>query len=121
MELEWLWLIVPAAYIAISTFFLCFPNILHRRQRYQYSPFNQLVESASLFCIGHRGGAFEGPENTMQVFKATAKTYHLFELDICITKDGKLVVHHDTNLRRTCGVNQEIPNLNYDQLPTMSE
>jgi hypothetical protein len=61
MDLDWLWLIVPAAYIVISTFFLCLPNILYRRKLYQYDVFNQLTESDSLFCIGHRGGAFEGP------------------------------------------------------------
>lgn len=42
----------------------------------------------------------------------------MFELDICTTKDGQLVVHHDSNLRRTCGVNREISELDYAQLPT---
>jgi glycerophosphoryl diester phosphodiesterase len=36
----------------------------------------------------------------------------MFELDICVTKDGKLVVHHDTNLKRTCGVDKHITELN---------
>ena len=27
----------------------------------------------------------------------------MFELDVCETKDGQLVVHHDTNLKRTTG------------------
>jgi lysophospholipase D len=114
MDLEWLWLIIPGGYLALSTFFLCLPNILHRRQRYQYDVFNQLVETPSLFCIGHRGGAFEGPENTLQVFKATSRVSHMFELDICVTKDGKLVVHHDTNLKRTCGVDKLINELTSD-------
>jgi hypothetical protein len=43
MDLEWLWLIIPGVYFAISTFFLCFANIIHKRQRYQYDGFNQLV------------------------------------------------------------------------------
>jgi hypothetical protein len=43
MDLDWLWLIIPGAYLVISTFFLCLPNILHRRQRYHYDAFNQLV------------------------------------------------------------------------------
>lgn len=58
MDLEWLWLIIPASYILISLFFLCFPNILHKRKIYKYEPFNRLVESDELFCIGHRGGGW---------------------------------------------------------------
>ena len=30
----------------------------------------------------------------------------MFELDAVLTKDKKLVIHHDANLARTCGVNQ---------------
>lgn len=32
----------------------------------------------------------------------------MFELDVCLTKDKKLVVHHDSTLSRTCGINREI-------------
>jgi glycerophosphoryl diester phosphodiesterase len=28
----------------------------------------------------------------------------MFEMDVCCTKDGILVVHHDHDLKRTCGV-----------------
>jgi glycerophosphoryl diester phosphodiesterase len=57
----------------------------------------------------------------MQVFKATSKVSHMFELDLVVTKDGKLIVHHDPSLRRTCGVNQEINQLNFDELPIMAD
>ncbi len=43
MELEWLALIIPAGYYLISTIFLLFPNILHKRMKYNYEPFNNLV------------------------------------------------------------------------------
>lgn len=58
MDLEWLWLIIPGGYIIISIIFLCFPNILHTRQRYRHEQFNELLESNKLWSIGHRGGAF---------------------------------------------------------------
>jgi glycerophosphoryl diester phosphodiesterase len=45
----------------------------------------------------------------------------MFELDICITKDNQLVVHHDTSLRRTTGVAKEIHELNFDELPTLAQ
>lgn len=103
-----MWLIVPGSYLLLSTFFLCFPTILHKRKRYAYEPFNQLIDAPALFCIGHRGGGFEGPENTIELFRSTAKVSHMFELDLCVTKDGQLVVHHDASLRRTCGLNKDI-------------
>lgn len=103
MDLEWLWLIIPCAYISISTFFFCFPTILCKKYRYKYQPFNDLVDSSQAFCIGHRGGGFEGPENTVELFEKNHNIVHMFELDVCLTKDGKLVVHHDARLTRTCG------------------
>ena len=41
----------------------------------------------------------------------------MLEMDICFTKDKKLVVHHDSNLIRTCGVGTNIEELEYEQLP----
>ena len=58
MELEWLALIIPGAYILISTFFLIFPNIIHKKMKYTYEVFNSLVDSDKLLCIGHRGGSY---------------------------------------------------------------
>lgn len=121
MELQWLFLIIPAAYIVISVFFLCFPNILHKRHQYSYSLYNQLLDSKSLICIAHRGGAFEGPQNTVELFKKNEHVCHKFELDVCITKDKKMVVNHDVSLKRTCGVDKDITELNYDELPRLLE
>ena len=45
----------------------------------------------------------------------------MFELDVCITKDKQLVVHHDSHLNRLCGVDEEIQNLNANELPRMKK
>ena len=71
--------------------------------KYVYEPFNTLIESDKLFCIGHRGGAWEGPENCMETFKKFDHLEHMFELDVCLTKDHQLVVHHDATLTRLTG------------------
>lgn len=78
MDLEWLGLIIPVSYYLISTIFLCFPNILHTKHRYKYEPFNNLIESNSMYCIGHRGGGWEGPENTIELFKQNYNRLHMF-------------------------------------------
>jgi glycerophosphoryl diester phosphodiesterase len=62
-DLDWLWLIIPGGYLIISTFFLCFP--LWPKYSYRNRTLNALLSSPRLLAIGHRGGGFEGPENTL--------------------------------------------------------
>ena len=50
--------------------------------------------------VAHRGGAGLWPENTMAAFtRAIAAGADGIELDIHLTRDGKLVVHHDESLK----------------------
>lgn len=41
----------------------------------------------------------------------------MFELDVCLTKDKKLVVHHDATLKRLCGKGFLIEETHYVDLP----
>ncbi|MBO6666521.1 glycerophosphodiester phosphodiesterase family protein [Parvibaculum sp.] len=50
--------------------------------------------------VAHRGGAGLWPENTMAAFtRAIAAGADGIELDVHLSKDGKLVVHHDESLK----------------------
>ena len=52
--------------------------------------------------IAHQGGEDEFPSNTLYAFKhATKAGADMLELDVGVTKDGKVVVSHDTTLDRT--------------------
>ncbi len=52
--------------------------------------------------FAHRGGGKEAPENTIAAFENSAENgIDVLELDIRVTKDGELVVIHDSNLDRT--------------------
>ena len=52
--------------------------------------------------FSHRGGRMEFDENTISAFEASYKAgYRGYETDIRMTKDGKLVILHDSNLTRT--------------------
>ncbi len=54
----------------------------------------------------HRGASREYPENTMTAFKAAKElNADWIELDVKQTKDHKIIVSHDTNLKRVTGVN----------------
>lgn len=47
--------------------------------------------------IPHGGAKEMYPENTMYAFDKTSK-YDAFEIDLVLTKDGKLITHHDLHL-----------------------
>ncbi|UOD35159.1 hypothetical protein DSN97_02130 [Deferribacteraceae bacterium V6Fe1] len=59
--------------------------------------------------IAHRGASFYAPENTMSAFKL-AMEYGVdgIEMDVHVTKDGKIVVIHDDTTGRTGTQNLEI-------------
>ncbi|MGK5556736.1 glycerophosphodiester phosphodiesterase [Actinomadura kijaniata] len=66
--------------------------------------------SARVTNIAHRGASSGAPENTLAAFRlARSQRADMFELDVQQTKDGKLVLMHDTTLRRTTDVEQRYP------------
>ncbi|MBD3267768.1 hypothetical protein GF373_13950 [bacterium] len=62
-----------------------------------------VYEWPGVFVVAHRGGADLGPpENTLPAFeKAIEIGAHLIEIDIRQTKDGHLVILHDSTVNRT--------------------
>ena len=52
--------------------------------------------------IAHQGGEDEFPSNTLYAFKRAVRAgADMLELDVGVTRDGKIVVSHDTTLDRT--------------------
>jgi glycerophosphoryl diester phosphodiesterase len=52
--------------------------------------------------IAHQGGEIEAPSNTLYALKtARAKGSEVLEIDVHATKDGEIVVIHDTTVNRT--------------------
>ncbi len=52
--------------------------------------------------IGHRGNAAFAPENTLESFaQAVAAGVDAIEFDVRLTRDGRVVVHHDPTVDRT--------------------
>ena len=71
----------------------------------------------SNYRYAHRGLHNElAPENTLVAFQLAIDHGYGFELDVQRTKDNILVVLHDHNLKRTCGLDKEINELTYDQI-----
>ncbi len=65
----------------------------------------------------HRGASVKYPENTMSAFVGAKELgADWIELDVQQTKDKKLIVLHDTNLKRTTGVNKNTWDITYDEV-----
>jgi len=61
--------------------------------------------------VAHRGASADAPENTLAaVRQAIAGDSDLVELDVQRSKDGALVLLHDTTLARTTDVRRVFPN-----------
>lgn len=70
-----------------------------------------------MIVLGHRGYSARYPENTMIAFK---KALELgadgIELDLRGTKDGRVVVIHDEDLKRLCGADVKVADLTFEEL-----
>jgi len=59
-------------------------------------------ESAGPLVFAHRGGSGLAPENTIAAFdRGLAEGADGLELDVHLSRDGVVVVHHDATLQRT--------------------
>lgn len=78
---------------------------------------NKVVPMPRVEIIGHRGASFIAPENTVASAKlAWEMGADAVECDIYLSADGRIVVSHDANTKRTAGVSNEISKTTSDEL-----
>ena len=67
--------------------------------------------------FAHRGLWSESvPENSLAAFTLAAKAGYGIELDIQLSKDGRIVVFHDYDLKRMCGVDRKLADMTLEEL-----
>ncbi|MCM1082113.1 MAG: glycerophosphodiester phosphodiesterase [Clostridium sp.] len=65
----------------------------------------------------HRGASAFYPENTMAAFEGAKEMgADWIELDVQQSKDGQIIVMHDTNFKRTTGVDANTWELTYEEI-----
>lgn len=69
--------------------------------------------------IAHRGlHDAQYPENSMPAYEKAIENNFNIEIDVHVTMDGEVVVFHDDNLKRVCGVNKTIKRCTLAELKT---
>lgn len=72
---------------------------------------------ARILNIAHRGFSSEYPENTLLAFEQAMNAgADGFECDLRLTADGRVVVFHDDNLKRLCGVSGSIEQMTWPEV-----
>ena len=67
--------------------------------------------------MAHRGlHGEDAPENSLKAFQRAAEQGYGVELDVRLTRDGCLAVHHDDALLRTCGMEGKISEMTLEEL-----
>ena len=70
---------------------------------------SEQTAAAKMEIVAHRGASFDAPENTLAAFKlGWAQNADAVELDIMLSKDGRIVVIHDQDTKRLAGVDRPV-------------
>lgn len=84
-----------------------------------YGQIKKQAEQIKYHLIAHRGGVVDNQtaENSLAALKkASEKGYWMVEVDLRITQDSVLIVHHDPNYKRYYGVNKKVSEMNWDEV-----
>lgn len=77
----------------------------------------QIKYIRTMEITAHRGASAFYPENTMRAFEGAREMgADWIELDVQQSRDGQIIVMHDTNFRRTAGVDANTWELTYEEI-----
>lgn len=83
-----------------------------RSAKAQRAPFqNRMFAHRGLFSADQ-----SVPENSIPAFRAAVEADYGVELDVQLTRDGRVVVFHDDDLLRACGVDARVDAYTFEEL-----
>lgn len=92
-------------------------DVLYVVYTFNSNPFERVAIFHDTQITAHRGASKEAPENTMAAFqRAIDDMADCIELDVQMTRDGYIVVMHDTSTYRTTGVAGNITDMTYEEV-----
>ena len=105
--------ILPAAAaVAAAAGTLCFLTAPGRAGKAQKKPF--MYKNFAHRGLHSRDKSI--PENSLAAFERAASAGYGMELDVQLSRDGEVVVFHDDDLKRVCGVEAKVADLTLEEL-----
>ena len=96
--------------ISLVVLILLYLFLIAPRNRRQMNKFKSVM-------YAHRGlHNGERAENSMSAFRAAVEGGYGIELDVRLSRDGKLVVFHDDTLKRVCGIDRKMSEMTAAEL-----
>ncbi len=86
-----------------------------------YTKRREILKPFEARPVAHRG-LFDNitvPENSMTAFGRAVEAGYPIELDVQLTTDDRLVVFHDSSLKRVCGADKKIYEASYEELKSL--
>lgn len=75
------------------------------------------TDAKAVEIVAHRGASFDAPENTLaSVNLAWKRRADAVEIDVYLSKDGRILAFHDKTTKRTAGVNRKIGDQTFAEL-----
>ena len=103
---------IPISISGIAVIFLIYLLLIAPKN-------DKKMEKYKKIMYAHRGvHNGERAENSMSAFRAAVEGGYGIELDVRLSKDGKLVVFHDDTLDRVCGREGKVIDFTADELAT---
>lgn len=71
------------------------------------------------YLIAHRGGVVDSTntENSLSALQdAIGRGYWMVEMDLRLTKDSVLIIHHDNNFKRFYGIDKPVSSMTWDEI-----
>ena len=67
------------------------------------------VLAADVEIIAHRGASYDAPENTLESVRlGWEQKADAVEVDVFLSKDGEVVLHHDATTKKIAGVDRKV-------------
>lgn len=80
---------------------------------------NALAQPTALKLIAHRGGVVDVTRienNVAAIEEAIARNYYMIEVDIRESRDGQLIVHHDSTFSRFYSDDRSVADMTWDEI-----
>lgn len=105
--------------IASVVLTVCFLSVLG--MTYMNVSANSGISGDGVQIMAHRGACTDVPENTLPAFeRAIELQADYIELDVQETKDGEIVVTHDSNFIRCTGYDGNVWEMTYDEISKLN-